>query len=375
MNPKYIHTIDELDNLVGLPKKESREMEKVCETFPFRANDYYLSLIDWKNDRDPLRKIVVPDPRELKGGGSLDPSSEKDYTKLPGLQHKYQQTGLLLLSDVCGGICRFCFRKRLFVNRERETVKEVSEGMEYIRSHPEITNVLLTGGDPLILETSYLEKILRELREIPHVSIIRIGSKIPAYNPFRILNDPRLLDMFSRFSGGEKRIYLMAHFNHPNELTSHSIQTLEQLHHSGVIVVNQTPLLNEVNSAPETLTRLFRRLSFIGVTPYYVFQCRPSLGNRAFQVPVEHSYQVIQQAWQACSGLAKRARFVMSHATGKIEVVGKNAGCVFMRYHQAAEKALTGKFMVMKSNPNAVWFDEYREYRMEASLPKMAWLF
>jgi KamA family protein len=375
VNPKYIHTIDELDNLVGLPKKDFPEMEKVCETFPFRANDYYLSLIDWKNDRDPLRKIVVPDSRELKGGGSLDPSSEKDYTKLPGLQHKYPQTGLLLLSDVCGGICRFCFRKRLFVSKERETVKDVSEGMEYIRSHPEITNVLLSGGDPLILETSYLEKILGELREIPHVNIIRVGSKIPAYNPFRILSDPRLLEVFSRFSSGEKRIYLMAHFNHPNELTSYSIQALEQLHNAGVIVVNQTPLLNEVNSAPETLTSLFRKLSFTGVTPYYVFQCRPSLGNRAFQVPVEHSYQIIQQAWQACSGLAKRARFVMSHATGKIEVVGKTAGCVFMRYHQAAEKALIGKFMVMKSNPNAVWFDEYREHPMEVSPLKKVWLF
>jgi L-lysine 2,3-aminomutase len=167
----------------------------------------------------------------------------------------------------------------------------------------------------------------------------------------------------------------MAHFNHPNELTSYSMQALEQLHHAGVIVVNQTPLLNEVNNAPDTLTSLFRRLSFSGVTPYYVFQCRPSLGNRFFQLPVEQSYQVIQQAWQACSGLAKRARFVMSHATGKIEVVGRNAGCVFMRYHQAAEKALIGKFMVMKSNPDAVWFDEYREYPVELSPPKRIWLF
>ena len=375
MHPKYIHTIDELDNLVGLPGKEKREMEQVCQTFPFRANDYYLSLIDWNNAHDPLRKIVIPDPRELKGGGSLDPSHEKDYTKLPGLQHKYQPTGLLLLSDVCGGICRFCFRKRLFVNCERETVKDVSQGLEYIRTHPEITNVLLTGGDPLILETSYLERILKELREIPHVNIIRIGSKVPAYNPFRILSDPHLSEVLSRYTTVEKRIYLMAHFNHPNELTTQSLQALEQLHRAGVIVVNQTPVLNEVNSSPETFTTLFRKLSFSGVTPYYVFQCRPSLGNRLFQVPVEQSYHVIQQAWQACSGLAKRARFVMSHATGKIEVVGRQAGCVFMRYHQAAEKALIGKFMVMKSNPHALWFDDYREIPLETPVPRKVWLF
>ncbi len=375
MNPKYIHTIDELDNLVGLTKKERVTMEKVCDTFPFRANDYYLSLIDWKNDRDPLRRIIIPDPRELKGGGSPDPSSEKEYTRLPGLQHKYQQTGLLLLTDVCGGICRFCFRKRLFVDKEQEAVKEVSSGLEYIRTHPQITNVLLTGGDPLTLETSCLETILRELSEIPHVNIIRIGSKIPAYNPFRILNDPTLLEVLSRYSSVEKRIYLMAHFNHPTELTTYSMQALEQLHNAGVIVVNQTPLLNEVNCSPDTLTSLFRKLSFSGVTPYYIFQCRPSLGNRLFQIPVEQSYEVIQQAWQACSGLAKRARFVMSHATGKIEVVGKNAGYVFMRYHQAAEKALIGKFMVMKTNSSAVWYDEYREHTMEVSPLKKVWLF
>jgi KamA family protein len=375
MKPKYIHTIDELDNLIGLPGKDFREMEKVCETFPFRTNDYYLSLIDWKNDRDPLKKIVIPDPGELKGGGSPDPSSEKDYTPLPGLQHKYQQTGLLLLSDVCGGICRFCFRKRLFINKEQEAVKDISAGLEYIRTHPEITNILLSGGDPLTLETSCLEEILRELREIPHVNIIRIGSKIPAYNPFRILNDPSLLEVLSRYSSVEKRIYLMAHFNHPNELTRYSMQALDQLHNAGVIVVNQTPLLNEVNSSPDTLTSLFRKLSFSGVTPYYVFQCRPSLGNHLFQVPVEQSYQVIQQAWQACSGLAKRARFVMSHATGKIEVVGKSAGYVFMRYHQAAEKALIGKFMVMKTNPDAVWFDDYRHFHTEIAPTRKTWLF
>jgi KamA family protein len=384
MNPEYIHTLDDLDNRVGFPRKDFLDMEKVCEVFPFKANDYYLSLIDWKNDRDPLRKILVPDPRELKGGGSLDPSSEKDYTKLPGLQHKYPQTGLLLLSDVCGGICRFCFRKRLFMDREQEAVKDVSGGIEYIREHPEMTNVLLTGGDPLTLETSYLEKILRELREISHVNIIRIGSKIPAYNPFRILNDPRLREVFSRFSSAEKRIYLVAHFTHPHELTSPSLQALEQLQASGVKVVHQTPLLNEVNSTPETLASLFSRLSFAGVTPYYVFQCRPSLGNRFFQVPVEQSYQIIQQAWQACSGLAKSARFVISHATGKIEVVGKTATHVVMRYHQAANPIDIGRTLVYRSNPMARWFDDYLHQadsirnlmpvRMP-KMPKMQWLF
>lgn len=173
----------------------------------------------------------------------------------------------------------------------------------------------------------------------------------------------------------------MAHYNHPREMTEVSMHAIGQLHRAGVVVVHQTPVLNGVNSDPEVFTQLFRKLSFAGVSPYYVFQCRPSLGNRLFQTPVERSYEIIQQAWKACSGLAKRARFVMSHATGKIEVVGKTAHHVVMRYHQAADSANIGKMLVYRSNPMARWFDDYRSHAahigdlLPVSIPKMRWLF
>jgi KamA family protein len=374
MNQKYLSTISELDNLVGLTSKERDAMETVSDTFPFRSNEYYLSLIDWKDGHDPLRRIVIPDPSELRGGGCPDPSCEKDFTRKPGLQHKYSQTGLLLLTDVCGGICRFCFRKRLFMGNDRETVKDVSEGIDYIREHTEITDVLLTGGDPLTLETRQLESILHQLREIDHVNIIRIGSKMLAYDPHRILDDPDLCNVLSRYSTPEKRIYLMAHFNHPRELTDESIRAAHELQQAGVLVVSQTPILSGINSDPEIFTGLFRKLASAGISPYYIFQCRPSIGNRIFQVPVEQSYEIIQKSWQACSGLAKRARFVMSHATGKIEIVGKTAHHVFMRYHQSANPANIGQFLVFRSNPVARWFDDYRHTVTDFE-PKMSWLF
>jgi lysine 2,3-aminomutase len=375
MNQKYLSTISELDNLVGLTSRERSTMETVSYTFPFRSNEYYLSLIDWKDGHDPLRRIVIPHSSELNGMGCFDPSCEKNVTRRPGLQHTYRQTGLLLLTDVCGGICRFCFRKRLFMGNEgRETVKDVSEGIDYIREHTEITDVLLTGGDPLTLETSRLESILRQLREIDHVTIIRIGSKMLAYDPYRILSDPYLPAVLSRYSTPEKRIYLMAHFNHPRELTGVSIQAAEELRKAGVIIVSQTPVLNGINNEPEIFAELFRKLSFAGISPYYIFQCRPAIGNRFFQVPVEQSYEIIQKSWQACSGLSKRARFVMSHASGKIEILGKTAGQVFMRYHQSADPDNTGKFMVFRSNPVARWFDDYRHILTDFE-SKKSWLF
>jgi L-lysine 2,3-aminomutase len=165
----------------------------------------------------------------------------------------------------------------------------------------------------------------------------------------------------------------MAHFNHPRELTDISIQAAEILRRAGVIVVNQTPVLKGINDNPDTFTTLFRRLSFAGISPYYIFQCRPTTGNLIYQVPVEQSYDILQRSWQACSGLAKRARFVMSHATGKIEIVGRTAGHVFMRYHQAANKADIGKFMIFKRNPVARWFDDY-QHALTDFEPRKVWL-
>jgi len=357
-NPIYITSLDEVP---GISPEERARLAEVTDVFAFRSNDYYLSLIDWNDPADPIRRLVIPTIEELEPWGRLDPSSEQSYTRVPGLQHKYRQTALLLVSDLCGGFCRYCFRKRLFIEDAREVNRDVSAGIAYIREHPEITNVLLSGGDPLILETDKLREIVRQVREIDHVQIIRIGTKMPAYNPCRIINDPALLEMIRDYSLDEKRIYIMAQFSHPRELTDTACRAIALLKEAGAVIMNQTPLIRGINDDPEVLADLFDKLSFVGIVPYYVFQCRPTVGNRPFAVPVEESYRIFERARSLCSGLAKQARFVMSHATGKIEVLGMTDDYTYFKYNQAAKPEDIGRFMVYRSNPAAYWFDDYTE--------------
>ena len=364
---KPIKYLTKLAQIPQLSEAERSDLEKVNEQFVFRTNDYYQSLIDWNDPDDPIRRIVMPDIQELDDWGQLDASNEEKYTKVKGLEHKYTSTALLLVNEVCAAYCRFCFRKRLFMDENDEVTKDISEGLEYIRKHKEITNVLLTGGDPMIMSTSKLEPIIKQIREIDHVKIIRIGTKIPAFNPHKIVNDPSLHEMIKTYSKDEKKIYIMAHFNHPRELTEIAVKGLNMLMQSGAIVVNQTPLIKGVNDDPDVLAELFNRLSFIGVPPYYVFLCRPTLGNEPFAIPVEDGYEIFEAARNKCSGLAKRARLVMSHETGKVEMVGMSDGQVFFKYNRSANVENNAKFLVFESNPDAYWFDDYEEAFMELS--------
>ena len=320
-----------------------------------------MRLIDWDDPEDPIRRLIIPCASELEMWGDLDPSNEHEYTKMPGLEHKYEYTALMLLNDVCGSYCRFCFRKRLFMDITDETVRDISAGLKYIRDNKEINNVLLTGGDPLVMSTRKLSGILHQLREIDHVRIIRIGSKMPAFNPYRILDDPSLLEMFENYSRDDRKIYLMAHFNHPRELTEAAVRALSLLQKSGVVTVNQTPLLRGINDDPEVLAELFNKLSYCGVPPYYLFQCRPTAGNKMFAVPIEEGLEIFEQARMKCSGLAKRARFVMSHATGKLEILGMTEENVLFRYHRSADPEEKAKLLMYKRDPEAYWLDDYVE--------------
>ena len=355
---KYITKIEQLERL---SEREKDELKKVTDEFAFRCNDYYLSLINWDDPEDPIRQIVIPNVRELNEWGRLDPSDEKSYTILPGLEHKYNSTALLLVSNVCDGICRYCFRKRVFIEPQSEYLRDLPAALEYIKQHSEITNILLTGGDPLVLTTSKLENIIRQIREIEHVQIIRIGTKIPAFNPYRIVDDQALLEMVNKYSTKRKKIYFMTHFVHPHELTDLAVRSVRSLRKAGAIIANQMPLIRGVNDEPDVLAELLAELSFIGAVPYYIFQCRPAVGNKTYTVPIERGYEIIEQAKAQVSGLAKRARFVMSHSSGKIEIIGRTEERVYFKYHRAASDENSGKFFAFKSNQNACWLDDYDE--------------
>ena len=356
---KYIIKLEQIDEL---SQEERQQLKEVTQKFAFRTNNYYNSLIDWSDPDDPIRRIVIPTTEELDVWGKLDASNESKYMKVHGLEHKYPDTALLLVTDVCGIYCRFCFRKRLFMNDNDEVARDVSEGLEYIRNHPEVNNVLLTGGDPLVLATFKLEKILKALAEIPHVRIVRIGSKMLAVNPFRVIDDPSLLELFEWFNSETgKKLYLMNHFNHPRELTDEAKRAVELVQKTGTTMTNQTPILKGINDSYPVLKELLEELSFIGVPPYYVFQCRPTAGNKAYSTKIEDTIDLVEAVRSAVSGLAARVRYVMSHETGKIEILGKTNELIFFRYHRAADPENAGKFMVYKRNPEAHWFDDYSE--------------
>lgn len=355
-NPKYftkLALISELD------QQQKDALRPVTDKFVFRTNDYYQSLINWDDPEDPIRRIVMPQIQELEDYGKWDASDEASYTVTRGLEHKYRDTALLLVNNVCGAYCRFCFRKRLFTHGNDEAANDISEAIAYIRAHPEINNVVLSGGDPLIMSTGKLEPIIRQLASIEHIRIVRIGSKMPAFNPFRITRDPSLLEMVRRYTTPEKRIYLMAHFNHPRELTDEAAQGILLMQQAGATTFNQSPIIRGVNDNADVIAELFGRLSFLGVIPYYLFICRPTLGNKIYVVPIEEALTIFEQARRKLAGVARTARLCMSHASGKIEVVGKSGDRIIFRRHRSPDVTHVDDLLVFRSNNAACWFDDY----------------
>lgn len=353
--PRYI---TDINRITQIPEEERAKLSKITDKFVFRVNEYYLNLINWDDPEDPIKKLVIPNTHELSEEyGRWDASDEDTNYVVPGCQHKYKTTALLICSEVCGAYCRYCFRKRLFRNDVKEAMSDVEPGLDYISKTPEINNVLLTGGDPLILAARRLDMIFTRLREMDHVKIIRVGSKLPVFNPMAIYKNQELLDVIKKHSTPEKRIYIMAHVNHPRELTEEAYKCFEALHNAGAIVVNQTPVLKGINDDPVVLGELLDKLSWAGVTPYYFFINRPVRGNDDFVLSLEEAYNIVEGAKARTSGLGKRVRLSMSHTAGKLEILAIENGKAYLKFHQSRDGDY-GKFIVLDCPKDAAWFDD-----------------
>ena len=354
-----IRTIDQLKKYTDLSHDIEMKLNEIIKRHPMRITPYYMNLIDWDNPSDPIKKMAIPSLDEFNLEGSYDTSGELENTKIHGLQHKYFQTALILSTNKCATYCRHCFRKRLIGLSSKEIIKRFEETVDYIKKHEEINNVLISGGDPLILSNEVIESFLALLSDIPHLKFIRFGSRSPVNLPSRF-EDDELLDILRKYSRTDRRIYVVTQFNYPREITKESIKAVNNLINSGVILNNQTVLLKGINDYPRTLAKLQNRLVSIGVSPYYVFQCRPvKRVKSSFQIPIYKGIEITETAKVSCNGHSKRFKYIMSHRTGKIEILGVFDDEIYFKYHQAKDIKNLGKIIKRKMDKKAGWLDDF----------------
>lgn len=354
-----ISTIEQLKEHIAISPSEEQRLRRIVKRHPMSITGSYLSLIDHGDPDDPIRKMVIPSIKELDLSGEYDTSGEAENTKLQGIQHKYVQTALILATNRCDTYCRYCFRKRLVGLPTKEILRRFDDAVEYIREHREINNVLVSGGDPFVLPTPVVGEFIQKLSSIPHLDFIRFGTRIPIMRPRRITEDEELQALLAKHSKKDRRIYIVTQVNHPRELTEESIDAFDTLMRCGAMINNQSILLRGVNDEPETLAKLQNKLVGIGVNPYYIFQCRPVKGVKVhFQVPLARGYEIIEKAKTRMNGHSKRFKYIMSHKTGKIEIVGVMDGFIYFKFHQAKDPRNIGSFFRRKLNDTACWLDD-----------------
>lgn len=350
-------TAEEIKEALGLnlSDDETLKLKQIIDRYPMSVPKYYLSLINKEDPDDPIRKLCIPSIKETDISGSFDTSGEADNTVVVGLQHKYSQTGMLLSTNNCAMYCRHCFRKRLVGQNDEEVNKHFGDIINYINEHKEMTNVLISGGDAFLNSNKKIGNYLKELSTIEHLTYIRFGTRTPVVFPVRIYGDEELLNILEYYNK-IKQIYVVTHFNHPNEITNESAKAIRELKNRGIVVRNQTVLLKGVNDDSKTLEILMKNLIEIGVVPYYIFQCRPVSGvKNQFQIPIKRACEIIEEAKTHLSGMDKSFKYVMSHNTGKIEILGIYEGKVLFKYHQTKHEKDKGRMFQLGLNDNQAW--------------------
>ncbi len=283
-----------------LTEDEIEECKTVIQRYPMRINPYYLSIIKNKDKRDPIFKQCIPDINELFDiEGLEDPLCEERDSPCPGLTHRYPDRVLLLISSQCAMYCRFCTRKRKVGTEKLQiSMNQIRQGIDYIANHPEVRDAILSGGDPFLLSDSQIDSILTKLREIPHLEIIRIGTRTPCTLPQRITKG--LCNILKKYHP----LYINTHFNHPNEITKEAKRACAMLADAGIPLGNQSVLLKGINDNPLIFKELNQKLLRMRVKPYYIFQADYVKGSNHFRTPISMGLKIIAALQGHTSGLA-----------------------------------------------------------------------
>jgi lysine 2,3-aminomutase len=290
-----IRSLDELAKFVNFTKKELKNLEKVCSTFCMKITPYYLNLIDKNNPKDPLKLMAIPSIKELniKKGEMEDPigdtNPELDNQPEKAITHRYHDRVLLYPTPECGGYCRHCFRRRLAGNQDhRLSDDQLKTAIDYIKSNDIIHEVILTGGDPLMLSDAKLMSILNTINKIPHVWTIRIHTRMPVWNPYRITDD--LVNKLKKI----KPLWVVTHFNHPKEVSGIAVKHTQKLIDNGIMVLNQAVLLKNVNDSADLQRELSWTLIKARIKPYYLHQLDKAKGTSHFRVGVKRGLKILR---------------------------------------------------------------------------------
>ncbi len=359
-----------LPQLTHLSEEQIRDIEIVGSVLPFRVNDYVAGeLIDWSSipddpvfvatfprremlpaqdysrlrslhdsgaDAETIKKTV----NEIRMGLNPHPAGQIDYNapvfkgeRLPGIQHKYRETVLVFpeQGQICHAFCTFCFRWPQFTGIDELKMSSRGAGtlLEYLAAHPEVTDVLITGGDPLVMKTDILAGYIEPLlaADAPNLQTIRIGTKALSYWPYRFTTDrdaDSLLELFRKVGHSGKHLAFMAQFNHPVELETEVVkQAIERIRETGAVIRTQSPLLRHINASPEIWADMWQKQVALNCIPYYMFVARDTGAQRYFSIPLTEAWQIFYEAYRSVSGLCRTVRGpIMSCLPGKVQIAG-----------------------------------------------------
>lgn len=415
-NPKYrpygLNNFRQIPQINRLTNEQIFNLEVVARVLPFRTNNYVIDeLIDWNNipndplyilnflQKDMLKKHHYDRVAALMESGAdedliaqvanqireeLDPHPAGQLTKnrptlkgnlLPGVQHKYRETMLFFPTQgqTCHAYCTFCFRWPQFIGIKdyKFAMSEIKPVIKYIRKHPDITDILFTGGDPLFMKTKILEGYIDALlqADLPNLRSIRIGSKTLSYWPYRFLTDndaDALLALFEKIVSNGIHLAIMAHFNHPRELSTNAVElAISRIRQTGAQIRAQSPVLNHINNDPDLWASMWQRQVELGIVPYYMFIARNTGAQHYFSIPLEEAWKVFGKAYQQVSGLARTVRGpVMSCNPGKVQVLGiseiMNEKVFVLRALQHRNPKHVMKPFYAKYAPQAIWFNQLK---------------